>query len=184
MLAHYAEADYNSNVSNLRTFLEEREKHLEAEVAKLRAILAPLERELFEVRVAQRAVGKKSPEPQQRHLFSNLKLNVDDEAAEVWRQYLEKGQAASDSPYFGLTIKDLITKALDEQFATGATANQLLELFRSAWGRPDVVRTSLSPQLSRLKDEGRIGREGTVWFLRRPRPASELPQAKKAATDQ
>lgn len=155
-------------MSDLRAYLDEREKFLEAEVAKMRSILAPLERELFEVRVAQRAVSKKSPEPQQRQLFSQGPLNVDDAVAEVWRQYRELKAAKDASPYAGLTIKQLIAKALDEQFPSGATANQLLELFSSAWGRSDVVRTSLSPQLSRLKDEGKIDRRGTTWFLRRP----------------
>jgi hypothetical protein len=166
-------------VADLRTFLEEREKHLEGEVAKLRALIAPLERELFEVRVAQRAVAKRSPEPQQRHLFPLLKLETSGAAAEVWRRYFEDQEAQATSPYHDLTIKQLVLKALDEQFPSGATANQLLELFRGAWGRTEVVRTSLSPQLSRLRADHKIDRNGNLWFLRIPRSTQE-----KAATDQ
>jgi hypothetical protein len=162
-------------MSDLRTYLEQREKQLESELGKLRGLLAPLERELFEVRVAQRAVARKSPEPQQRHLFGNLKLEVDEAAAEVWKQYLALQEAQANSPYFNLTIKELVLKALGEQFPSGATANQLLELFRGAWGRGEIARTSLSPQLSRLKAEHKIDRNGSQWFLR---------SEKKAATDQ
>lgn len=166
-------------MSDLYAYLEEREKYLETEVAKLRALIAPLERELFEVRVARRAVTKKSPEPQQRQLFQHRPLHVDEAVAEIWKQYLELKAAKDSSPYAGLTIKQLVTKALDEQFPSGATASQLLELFSSGWGRSDIVRTSLSPQLSRLRKEGRVDRRGTVWFLRRPQL-----QHKNAAADQ
>ncbi|MES2002798.1 MAG: hypothetical protein V4444_10885 [Pseudomonadota bacterium] len=166
-------------MSDLRTFLEGREKHLETEVAKLRALIAPLERELFEVRVAQRAVGKKSPEPQQRHLFSQSNLDLSEAAAEVWKQYLENKEARSASPYARLTIKELVLKALDEQFPSGATANQLLELFAGAWDRGEIARTSLSPQLSRLKDDHKIDHNGQLWFLRSARSDQQ-----NAAADQ
>ena len=64
-----------------------------------------------------------------------------------------------------LTFKELSLKALSEHFRNGATANELLEFFATKWGRNDVVRTSLSPQLSRLRQEGRIILEGKIWRL-------------------
>ena len=60
-------------------------------------------------------------------------------------------------------------------FRWGATANELVEFFHNAWGRRDVVRSSLSPQLSRLKDEGFIDREGYNWFLLEPQK-QEAPE--------
>jgi hypothetical protein len=66
-----------------------------------------------------------------------------------------------------LTIKELALKALREKFTNGATATQMVEHFKSAWGR-EVMRTSLSPQLTRLKDEKKIDIRGNQWFLTNP----------------
>jgi hypothetical protein len=62
-------------------------------------------------------------------------------------------------------MKQLVRKALSEHFVNGATANELLAHFRDVYGRSDVVRTSLSPQLSRLKQEGDIILRGKRWYL-------------------
>ncbi|QNE31859.1 hypothetical protein F1C10_07880 [Sphingomonas sp. NBWT7] len=64
-----------------------------------------------------------------------------------------------------MTMKQMIVRALAERFANGATANELLVHFRQEWGRLDIARTSLSPQLSRLKEAERIRLEGRVWKL-------------------
>lgn len=63
----------------------------------------------------------------------------------------------------GLTMKQLVVKALKEHLLDGATANGLLDFFAREWGRDEIMRTSLSPQLSRLKDEGTIRLNGKVW---------------------
>jgi hypothetical protein len=63
-----------------------------------------------------------------------------------------------------MTIKEMVVQALGEHFPSGATANQLLDYFRLEWGRKEM-RTSLSPQLSRLKDSGIITLRGKVWHL-------------------
>lgn len=165
---------------DVRSYLDEREKLLESEIAKLRGQIAPLERELFEVRIAQRAVGRHSREPRQLPLMSADGSSVDDEAANLWKQYLSVKAERLLSPYARMTIKQLVLKALEEQFPSGATAQQLLDLFGSAWGREEIARTSLSPQLSRLKAEHKIDRNGTLWFLRKPRP--EVPEANAAAS--
>jgi hypothetical protein len=70
------------------------------------------------------------------------------------------------SPYADLTMKQLVVKALDEHFQHGATTRQLLDFFRDAWDR-NIERTNLSPQLSRLYQELRIGRIRSTkgWFL-------------------
>ena len=64
-----------------------------------------------------------------------------------------------------LTIKELALKALHEHLWNGATSNQLIEVFVHKWGRDDIARTSLSPQLTRLKEEGMITLQGRQWFL-------------------
>lgn len=70
------------------------------------------------------------------------------------------------NPHANLTMKQLAVKALEEQFPHGATTRQLIDFFRDAWGR-EIERTNLSPQLSRLYQEGKIGRiQGLKeWYL-------------------
>jgi hypothetical protein len=84
----------------------------------------------------------------------------------------------SPSPYYQYsTIKQLIKKALTEHFQSGATAFQLREFFRDAWAR-NIDRESISPQLSRLRSEKIIDREGNVWFLIKETDA--LPPGKQS----
>lgn len=64
-----------------------------------------------------------------------------------------------------LTMKELVLKALSERFKNGATVSELLTFFTLSWGRDEIARTSLSPQLSRLKEERRIALMGKVWLL-------------------
>lgn len=164
---------------DIRTYLSEREQRLKSELAALRARIAPIERELFEIGQAQKAVGNVAAEPFQAPLFqTGPDEHVDDEAADLWKEYKRVLAERAANPYFKLTIKDLVLKALREQFQSGATAQDLLEFFESAWGRDDIPRTSLSPQLSRLRTEQKIDRNGSMWFAR------ELASDEKAATDQ
>jgi hypothetical protein len=75
----------------------------------------------------------------------------------------------TDIPYDQWTLKQLAVRALEEHFPYGATANQLLAVFKSAYGR-DIPRPSLSPQLSRLwRKDGVIKLEGKLWKLAQPK---------------
>lgn len=65
-----------------------------------------------------------------------------------------------------LTIKQLVIKALRDHLTNGATSNELLDFFAREWGRNDIMRTSLSPQLTRLKEAGEIELRGKVWHFR------------------
>jgi hypothetical protein len=91
------------------------------------------------------------------------------------------------SPYENLTMKQLIMKALTEHFQSGATAKQFREFFRDAWAR-DITRESLSPQLSRLRSDKIIDRDGNVWFLikknKAPGAEAQEPQESLGAGDQ
>jgi hypothetical protein len=101
----------------------------------------------------------------------------------------------ASSPYLHLTMKELVTKALTEHFHDGATAKQLREFFRDAWGR-NIERANLSPQLSRLKGDGTIqlDDETGIWSLARVEltgrahidlglsgPATVIPQSNQAS---
>lgn len=140
----------------LREFLEQREQDLIQEIGALRHKLVPLEGELADVRSAKSALAK---EQSQQQTLSPLA------AAALAQPYPASTAIEAGSPYQLLTMKQLVLKALRERFPKGATANELIEFFWNAWGRTDVVRSSLSPQLSRLKDDGKISREGYRWLL-------------------
>lgn len=154
----------------LRLILEDHEKSVLARLGEAREAVTSLERELADVRKAKSAIadppreelGEPQPVPGTKHHFVPIiPLMTDEEVAEKLR-----------SPYWRLTMKDLVIKALTEVFPQGATAGDLLDFFANAWGRNDIQRTSLSPQLSRLKQEGKIRLDGLVWSLADNKAAS------------
>lgn len=83
----------------------------------------------------------------------------------------------ADVPFEQWTLKQLTVRALEEHFPYGATANQLLAVFKSAYGRA-IERSSLSPQLSRLwKKDGVIKLDGKLWKLadaKQKEPSTEV----------
>lgn len=74
----------------------------------------------------------------------------------------ETGRAAGD-----MTFKDKIKICLrDKKFrGVGATASEVLEWCNMAWPEQPMMRSSLSPQLSRLKAEGIIELIDKNWVL-------------------
>jgi hypothetical protein len=124
------------------------QRNLLDEIERLQERLVPLERELANARRAIAAIAK------------------EEAAASKTAAIPAAPPPTLNSPYAHLTMKELAVKALREQFPNGATAAELLDHFVGAWNRHDVVRSSLSPQLSRLKTEGEIKLEnGNVWVL-------------------
>jgi hypothetical protein len=122
---------------SLPAFLARRERELTHQLAALRFQIESKEFELGHVREA----SKRLPKPTTR---------------------LSKVTAESDGS--DLSIKELVVRALFERFLVGgATPAQLREYFRDAYGRT-IERSSLSPQLSRLKAEGRVMQDdGDIW---------------------
>ncbi|MCW2365292.1 hypothetical protein M2341_000739 [Sphingobium sp. B7D2B] len=168
----------------VRDLLEKHEADLIARLASLRAEIIPLERELAEVRRARSAVSLIDYGPEQPQL--TFGANSDKEV----EQRLETTRpdfSPRRSPYDRLTIKQLVLKALSEQFERGATAGELLEFFADAYGRHEIVRTSLSPQLSRLKLDGKIILIDQKWSLSTARNRdveTKSPASRKTATSQ
>lgn len=74
------------------------------------------------------------------------------------------GINAGRKPYEHWTLKQIAVQALRDHFPEGATANQLLDVLKAAYGR-EIERSSLSPQLSRLKEDGIIELDGKLWRL-------------------
>ena len=152
--------------------LDELEREILARIKALREQLAPLEAELGNVSRARAAL-----EP--RTVYASAALHgrgsliaqgsaltaVAYGTAEAHNVSAISGPIDWSDAYKDLTMKELVIQALAEQFRNGATAHQLLDFFVHAWNRPDIKRSSLSPQLSRLKTEGKIARKGLVWRL-------------------
>lgn len=147
----------------VRELLDDHEADLISRLKALRDQIIPLERELAEVRRARSAVSMIDYGPEQTQILFPAKSQPGEPERPAARA--ARDLSPPRSPYARLTIKQLVRKALTEQFERGATANELLDFFADAWGRSDVLRTSLSPQLSRLKQEGEIILIGQKWSL-------------------
>lgn len=67
-----------------------------------------------------------------------------------------------------LTIKQAVLKVLEDE-KRALNAQQILALINERYFDGKVVRSSLSPQLSRLNhDDKKIKYDGTLWSLRSP----------------
>ncbi len=131
--------------------LDRRDAELRAQIDQLTSAIEPLRIELANVARARAA--------------------LDETAAGTEQRVVPPAVEAHASPYASFTIKELVLKALREHFpASGATAKQLLMIFDVVYGR-SIERSSLSPQLSRLQDEGKIVRSRKFWSL----PGIETP---------
>ena len=62
------------------------------------------------------------------------------------------------------TIKDMVVMVLAEAGPSGLSALSILDRIRERW-QPDLERTTLSPQLSRLKGDGQIMNVARAWKL-------------------
>lgn len=61
------------------------------------------------------------------------------------------------------TIKDYVVQVLSES-KRGMSALDILTAINERFGK-DYDRTSLSPQLSRLRQDGVVGLRGPIWYL-------------------
>jgi hypothetical protein len=165
-LAFLKSGDYIAKMDKtVVELLLEAEAAFVAKVEYLQAQLDPVQRELATVRRALKAARGPQPSSDQLQLLPSS----GSEATEASRNhFMAYPDDVLTKQYRHLTMKQLVRRALQEHFTEGATAKQMLELFRHEWGRDDVVRTSLSPQLTRLKREGVIALHGLVWHLLRP----------------
>jgi hypothetical protein len=169
---------------NVRDLLTDHEADLVGRLKALRDQIIPLERELAEVRRARSAVSMIDYGPEQTQILFPTKGEAGGPASLPPQPVRDLNPPRS--PYARLTIKQLVRKALTEQFERGATANELLDFFTDAWGRSDIARTSLSPQLSRLKTEGEIILIGQKWSLptaREPDVEGALQQKRRSVDD-
>lgn len=69
-------------------------------------------------------------------------------------------------------FKEKVKVALKDKYIDGATANEILAYVNAHWKR-QIERSSLSPQLSRLKKEGFITLKNNIWKLTEKNSAPE-----------
>lgn len=135
---------------------------------QLRKRISALQRELEELEVAER-VYRESQSEETDDDFAALLARRRIEASNLPRkpqqgslsEALEAGWARRGQPK---TIKGQVTSLLDEVYPGGLTAQDILERIQIRWNS-GLERTSLSPQLSRLKVDNVITNKDIKWFL-------------------
>jgi len=160
----------NAIMESVSEILARHEHALLQRVAELRKELEPLEAELDRVRLARAAISSGS---------SGVS------AESKWVVRVRRNRSVHDAPIERMTMKQLVIKALSENFPRGATASRLLDFFAETWGRNDVVRSSLSPQLTRLHRDGWIKLlDDNVWIMVSNIPGSSMPPADNEGPEQ
>jgi hypothetical protein len=127
------------NRESLYAFLERRSRELTNQIAALKSHLTACETELAHVQSAQRQFAN-FPEADRARMGFPMAMRQS-------HRLMEQTYSAN------LTIKQLIMKAMRAHFKDGATAADLRDFIKDAYGR-DIERASFSPQLSRLKAQG------------------------------
>lgn len=77
------------------------------------------------------------------------------------------------------TIKQMVAEVLQGR-PNGADAADIVTLIKQEFGE-DVARSSLSPQLSRLKEEGKVILEGRIWRLSEFEKGSDVGTSEPSA---
>jgi hypothetical protein len=140
-----------SSEETLRDFLARRERELTHQIAALQGQIAPKELELAEIKQALAALP----------LNISYSAQVALEAASLdiggptYTPSIGPHQLPLGLQFGTMTIKELVLQALSDQFPDGATAAQIREFVRDAYGRA-IDQNSLRPQLARMKDEGML----------------------------
>lgn len=131
------------------------------EIAEVRmdllAKLAELDAEMAQIERAAKAAG----------IDSSLEEALQERPESVRIEKLRQKVATAK------TIKEAVVDILNEA-GQGLTALQILPLVNRRLG-VEYPRTSLSPQLSRLKADGLLTREGVLWSL------AKAPQTNEAS---
>jgi hypothetical protein len=158
----------------LREFLDRRERELTNRLVVSESVTSSIKVELAEVRHAKDALDGPYGILEALEMGTSHGLVPPSQAASLAALSAIASSSTSPystsaselSPYHRVSIRQLILMALDQNSNfrnTGASANALREFIRDAYGR-DIERTSFSPQLSRLRDEGFIDSRDGNWF--------------------
>jgi hypothetical protein len=140
--------------SALHEFLKTQHAELASRLARLRSQLHQVESELAELKKAAAAIGlalpEFTPQPEESDLIDQSETVINS------RQKLQ-------SPH--ITMKQAAERIL-ECAANGLTVGEILDIMKRDYDLP-YPRSSLSPQLSRLKQDGIVVQKGGKWILRK-----------------
>ena len=123
-------------MSDTTAYLLNRQKEIEGEISLLQA-------ELKRVKIAYEAIIRMEPSSQNAVAVS-----------------LSKAPYMTHSPN---SIKEMILEVLGAS-PRGMKAIDILESINSVYPGANLARTSLSPQLSRLKNDKKIVKSGLIWI--------------------
>ena len=141
--------------STLHDFLPLRFAELTEASARLRERLRRAEEEIDQIKAAAKAIG----------------ITLEESINKYTLEKQEAQRILNSS--INMTMKEAALKILFE-FDKGLTAGEIIEEMKSRFGM-NYPRSSLSPQLSRLKHEGLLRQVGTRWVLSKaPPPPIEL----------
>lgn len=147
----------------LQAFIHRRFQELDSDEQSLRHALKAIDRERDQLRKAAEAAGVSlanlpvAPGTAVQGILSNLYRH----------------------PFSQRTIKQRVLEILEGDYQ-GMTAQEILTTINTKF-QTEYPRTSLSPQLSRLKAEGKIELDGTVWKLVRPDRSANKTQEEEFA---
>ena len=146
----------------LHSFLERRERELTHQLAALRGEIESKQRELAEIqRVRGTLASPLPPEAGTWQMAADL-------AKEAVKRLIQQTDVA---PVGGVppsnekpTIKSMIVTALTSHFHDGATPAELRTFIKDVFSR-EIDRTSMSPQLARLREDGAVEQRDMKWRL-------------------
>lgn len=133
-------------MTSLREFLSARRAELAKTLADLDDQRRPILAELAEIEAAEKALTADGLPP----------TDTAEEAVKPANPATKRSREIRPG-----SIKDKVLTVLRNR-PTGADANEILELIANQFGEA-IERTSLSPQLSRLKKEEWLVLDGSVW---------------------
>jgi hypothetical protein len=139
-----------------RQFLERREKGLREKLASAEAVVAKLQEEWEEAKRALDAIAE--PERNQSVLSSLLEPAINPLLGGFGTSPLGQSFLGGILSPDDLSIRNLVTSAFkgSRPFRMyGATTQQIRDFIKDNFGR-DIDRASLSPTLSRMRDEGHL----------------------------
>jgi hypothetical protein len=84
----------------------------------------------------------------------------------------QSSSGKSEPPTAVMTIKGMIREVLKSS-SKGLTSTEILEGIDKNFGKK-IERTSLSPQLSRMKEDGEVSLQGNFWVLSLPPSDQDL----------
>jgi len=149
----------------LPSFVERRERELIHQLAALHGQIESKERELAQIRQVRAALLPPLPDNNTCDVAANVVGEAVTRRAAALMRQADNALVGGVPPLTeNLTIKEMIVTALSSHFHDGATPAELRTFIKDVFGR-EIDRTSLSPQLTRLREEGTIEQRNAKWRL-------------------